>query len=171
MYLCLLALFFPLSYVLHCTRSVARAWVFGPLPFPHPIFVSGAIFTSRVSYFVIFDVLSAWTCYFRPRRNFSFSCELFFHWMQCSSFWHLCELGSRCMFLIFVVRLESPLSHALDIRGLTGVATWEFIDFPSRYVEFFINVFGLFRLRRYDTFSLNCLVANCLCLSACLLCG
>jgi len=118
----------------------------------------------------VIHVLSAWTCYFRPRRSFSFSCDqLFFHWMQCSSFWHLCELGSRCTFLIFVVRLESPLLHALDIRGLTGVTTWEFIDFPSRYVEFFINVFGLFRLRRYDTCSLNCLVANCLCLSACLL--
>jgi len=29
-----------------------------------------------------------------------------------------------CTFLIFVVRLESPLLHVLDIHGLTGVTTF-----------------------------------------------
>jgi len=35
-----------------------------------------------------------------------------------------------CTFLIFVVRLESPLLHVLDIRGSTGVTTfacWYFL--------------------------------------------
>ena len=54
-----------------------------------------------------------------------------------------------------MVRLESPLLHVLGIHGLTGVATREFTDFPSRYVEFLISVLGLFRLKRYDTFPLN----------------